>query len=239
MNVLFVCTGNTCRSAMAQGIAKALIKKEPERYRQIKVASAGTYTTEGEAASELAREVASEHGVDLASFGSQQVTPQLLENADLVLAMTGSHKKLLNTLAPQAVDKIYLLKEYEYGDDVNALNMRLAKLFEDYGAVRENFVKGNQEKLKQLDKMNETNPQAAEKLFQQLNGELAAGVKEMDEEINAIHEKLKSMEVPDPFGGNKAEYEICYDELAKSIKIIFDKLIDDGIADQYEERGDK
>ena len=71
MNILFVCSGNTCRSAMAEGIAKQIIQSDPKRYRQIRVASAGTYTADGESASLLAKEVASKHGVDLEHFASK------------------------------------------------------------------------------------------------------------------------------------------------------------------------
>ena len=228
MNILFVCSGNTCRSAMAEGIARQIIQSDPERFHKIKVTSAGTYTTEGVSASPLAQEVASEHGAALADFTAKQVTPELLTAADLVLAMTGSHKKLLNTLAPQAMDKIYLLKEYEYGEDVNGLNMRLGKLFEEYNTVRENFVKGHQEDMAKLDELSAKDPEAAQALFEKLNGELAEALSEMDQEINTIHEKLKSMEVPDPFGGDKAEYEACYEVLEEAIRTIFDRLASSG-----------
>lgn len=224
MNILFVCSGNTCRSAMAWGIARDIIQKNPEKYRHLKVASAGTYGRDGDKASENAVLACQKHGIDLSGFTATQVTPALLNDADLVLAMTGSHKKLLNALSPQAMDKIFLLKEYEYGENVNELNMRLGQLFEAYGAARENFVKGNQENLAELDRLNKVDPKKAEALFHKLNNELAQGVKAMDEEINAIDEKLKSMEIPDPFGGDLAEYEACYDVLAKSIANIFAKL---------------
>lgn len=228
MNILFVCSGNTCRSAMAEGIAKQIIQSDPERYRKILVASAGTYTTDGVSASPLAQEVCGEHGIALEHFTAKQVTPALLTEADLVLAMTGSHKKLLNTLAPQAMDKIYLLKEYEYGEDVNALNVRLGKLFEEYNTVRENFVKGHQEEMAKLDKLSAEDPEAAQALFEELNGELTQALEEMDQEINTLHEKLQTLEVPDPFGGEKAEYEACYQVLAAGIKAIFERLAASG-----------
>ena len=229
MNILFVCSGNTCRSAMAEGIAKQIIQSAPERYRQLRVASAGTYTNDGESASTLAKDVAKEHGVDLERFASRQVTPVLLAEADLVLAMTASHKKLLNTLAPEAMDKIFLLKEYEYGEDLNGLNIRLGQLFEQYTAARENFVKGHQAEMAKLDELSDKDPAAAEALFSQLNEELAKSLKVMDGEINTIHEKLQKMEIPDPFGGDKAEYEACYKELASSIAAVFERLTQDKI----------
>lgn len=228
MNILFVCSGNTCRSAMAEGIAKKIIQSDPDRYRKIQVASAGTYTSDGQSASPLAQEVAGEHGIDLSRFASRQVTPDLLRAADVVLAMTGSHKKLLNTLAPEAMDKIYLLKEYEYGEDVNALNIRLGQLFDTYSTVRENFVKSHQAEMAQLDELAKKDQDMAEALFNQLNGELAENLKSMDGEINAIHDKLAQMEIADPFGGDKAAYKACFDELWSSIAAIFERLAASG-----------
>ena len=126
------------------------------------------------------------------------------------------------------MDKIYLLKEYEYGEDVNGLNMRLGKLFEEYNTVRENFVKGHQEDMAKLDELSAKDPEAAQALFEKLNGELAEALSAMDQEINTIHEKLKSMEVPDPFGGDKAEYEACYEVLEEAIRTIFERLASSG-----------
>ena len=224
MNVLFVCTGNTCRSAMAQGIAKKMIQSDPQRYGHIKVASAGTYSQEGDPASEYAQLVAKEHGIDLSNFVSQQVGSALLGEADLVLAMTGNHKMMLNTLNPEAMDKIFLLKEFELGENVNALNIEASKLMEQYGAVRENFVKSNQERLNELDHLNQTNPKKAEKLFNQLNEELYQQISGIDQRLKEIEIKLQQMEVSDPFGGNKRDYQHCYQELEKSIATVLEKL---------------
>ena len=132
MNILFVCSGNTCRSAMAEGIAKALIQSAPERYGFIRVASAGTAACQGTPAASFAQEVAQENGADLHNFASQPVSAELAAAADVVLCMTNSHKRALQALLTQNTDKIYLLKDYIHhlnGDDTSANGAEIADPF--------------------------------------------------------------------------------------------------------------
>lgn len=224
MNILFVCTGNTCRSAMAQAIAKQLIKSDPHRYGQIKVASAGTCATDGAPASANALLVVQAHDVDLTDFRSQQVSPELLTGADLILAMTNDHKRLLGALNPATVDKTFLLKEYEYGQNANELLYRLNQLFGEYNILREKFILEHQEVLKQLDTLSKTDQTKADKQFAVLDQELSALLEPSETAIKAVDDQLKALEIPDPFGGSLDDYQQCYDVLAESIKAIFDKL---------------
>ncbi|MBQ9757645.1 MAG: threonylcarbamoyl-AMP synthase [Clostridia bacterium] len=83
-SVLFVCTGNTCRSPMAEGIFNISHKNAVS-------ASAGLFAGGGKA-SENAIRAAAELGVDIKSHNSRQLTPRMLENSDIILAMTESHK---------------------------------------------------------------------------------------------------------------------------------------------------
>jgi protein-tyrosine-phosphatase len=88
-NILFVCTGNTCRSPLAEGIARAEIAKRG--WKHVSVASAGIAARPGDAASEHSVTVAARHGIDLGAHRSQPLTPDLVGWADLVLAMGPSH----------------------------------------------------------------------------------------------------------------------------------------------------
>ncbi len=99
-SVLFVCTGNTCRSPMAEGIF-ALVHKG------VFVSSAGLMTEDGLRASDNAIYAASQMKIDISSHRSRQITLDMAKDADLILTMTASHKKMLANLP-----NVYTLAEY-------------------------------------------------------------------------------------------------------------------------------
>lgn len=88
-NILFVCTGNTCRSPLAEGIARDEVQKRG--WKHVTVASAGVAARLGGDASEHAVTVARRHGIDLGQHRSRPLTRDLVGWADLVLAMGPSH----------------------------------------------------------------------------------------------------------------------------------------------------
>jgi protein-tyrosine-phosphatase len=88
-NLLFVCTGNTCRSPMAEAIARAELERRG--WQHVDVRSAGTGAVSGTSASGEAVVVARERGIDLSLHSAQPLSPELIEWADLVLAMGPSH----------------------------------------------------------------------------------------------------------------------------------------------------
>ena len=106
MNILFVCTGNTCRSPMAAYITE---KVAVENDLDILIESAGVFAEEGEAASEYAIQAMSEMGIDLTSHRTQPVSEDLLSKADVVLTMTNGQKMLVEQYAPE---KTFTLNEY-------------------------------------------------------------------------------------------------------------------------------
>jgi protein-tyrosine-phosphatase len=115
-NLLFVCSGNTCRSPMAEAIAlEALRRRE---WSHVSVASAGTGAVAGVPASPHAVEVAAEHGLDLEHHQSRPLTAEQVEWADLILAMSPSHLLAIAELG--AAEKAALLTDFAEGDDVGA-----------------------------------------------------------------------------------------------------------------------
>lgn len=100
MRVLFVCTGNTCRSPMAEGLARGILGLN------IQVESAGLAAREGDSASLQALEVLRGKGVDLTSHKARRVSRGILEKADWIIPMTADQEKRLQTMFPEFASKI-------------------------------------------------------------------------------------------------------------------------------------
>jgi len=93
--VLFVCTGNTCRSPMAAVALRHALGPDAER---VEVASAGTAAWEGQPATAPSIEIADVNGADLRGHRSQRVSPELVRSADLVLVMERAHLAAVRSL---------------------------------------------------------------------------------------------------------------------------------------------
>ncbi len=89
MHILFVCTGNTCRSPLAEGIARRLV--EERALADIHVASAGTSAWPDAPASDGALLVAMEHGVDLSEHRARALAPEIVAGSEIILAMGPHH----------------------------------------------------------------------------------------------------------------------------------------------------
>lgn len=112
--VLFVCTGNTCRSPIAEGLFNIYAK---EKKLNISADSAGIFA-DGSPVSENSVQVLSELGIDISGKKSKQVTKDMVENSDLILTMTASHKAALIS-AFGSEEKIHTLAEFaDFGGDV-------------------------------------------------------------------------------------------------------------------------
>ena len=107
--VLFVCTGNTCRSPLAAAVAADFLKGAGQ---SLQTRSAGTGALDGVPASDLAVRVAAEAGLDLHTHRARAVTRDMVEGAALVLAMTRAHAEALRRLAPAAAPRVHELCDY-------------------------------------------------------------------------------------------------------------------------------
>jgi tRNA threonylcarbamoyl adenosine modification protein (Sua5/YciO/YrdC/YwlC family) len=108
--ILFVCTGNSCRSVMAKAL---LEKKLKEKGRQdIEVFSAGVVAQSGIAASLETRQLLEEEGIDVSTHSSQRVTEEMLKRSDLILVMERFQEESLSSKYNFLKNRIYLLKEF-------------------------------------------------------------------------------------------------------------------------------
>ena len=108
-SVLFVCTGNICRSPIAEGLFRRLLGNR----RDIEVLSAGVHAVRGQPPSLYGVQVCEEEGADISGQRSQPLTPTLVDRATHIFAMTGGHVETIQTLFPQSADKTFLLREFE------------------------------------------------------------------------------------------------------------------------------
>ncbi len=111
--VLFVCTGNSCRSIIAEGLLKKMLsEKEVKKYSKYKIISAGTHTAEGFPPVHLTQKIMTERDIDVSSCRSNRLTKETVNKADLVLVMTQKHKDEVSCIYPERAEKIFLLKEF-------------------------------------------------------------------------------------------------------------------------------
>jgi protein-tyrosine-phosphatase len=110
MNILFVCTGNTCRSPLAEAIARKLsIERGLD---DVEVSSAGTSAWEGSPASDGALLVGLERGMDLSTHRAQSLTRDLVGSSDLILAMGPHHLERVEALGGHGGAKAFLLTDF-------------------------------------------------------------------------------------------------------------------------------
>ncbi len=106
-HVLFVCTGNICRSPLAASLLERALK---DRGLEVQVASAGTGAWDGAPVSEGAYLVGLERGLDLSGHRARLLTRELVDEADLILTMARHHRARVDELGGEG--KVFVLGEY-------------------------------------------------------------------------------------------------------------------------------
>jgi len=142
-SILVVCTGNVCRSPMAEGLLhNAFVRRLGDRAPE--VSSAGTMGWEGSPAMPEAVEAAGEKGVDLHGHVARRLELPMLPDADLVIAMSQEHREEIERIAPEAGGRTFTLKELtrlveSLPDDGTDLDRRL----DAAAALRRDGFEGN------------------------------------------------------------------------------------------------
>lgn len=109
--VVFICTGNSCRSQMAEGYMKKILKDKGKE--DISVDSAGIAAYEGSPPTALAIAVMKENSIDISKNRSKLVSKEMIEKANLILGMSTSHVLELQKHFPESSKKMFLLREFE------------------------------------------------------------------------------------------------------------------------------
>jgi protein-tyrosine-phosphatase len=107
-HVLFVCTGNTCRSPMAEGLFRMAIANR----KDFAVSSAGVAASKGSPMSSETRAILKKRGASFAGSGSRPVSDAILREATHVFAMTEGHLAALESRHPEHADKFFLVREF-------------------------------------------------------------------------------------------------------------------------------
>ena len=123
MKIMFICTGNICRSAMAEWLLKQKLKDK--KIENIEVYSAGIYAQDGELSTWEARRVMmDEYPIDMSKHRATNIVNSKIKEMDLILCATSRHKRDVLRIYPELEGKVFTMKEYvgyerEYHDKID------------------------------------------------------------------------------------------------------------------------
>lgn len=131
MNILMVCTGNICRSPMAEGLLRHMLLKW--RRADADIRSAGTHGLDAQPAAPFAVQAMAELGVDISAHRARSLDREMVSQADLILVMEPFHQEIVSRAVPLEVrDKIRLLADFEKPRQSDTIDDPYHRPLEDY-----------------------------------------------------------------------------------------------------------
>lgn len=227
--VLFVCTGNTCRSSMAEALLRKMLKEDlGEKAATIHVVSAGTSAKSGDVAAQNAIVVLEKEGIDLRSHRARRITPEMVQTADLILTMTLEQKKSVLSLAPSTANKVFTLTEFAEGvKEIEDLIDKAEKLRLTLEDKRNRYLEREGSKLQELRRRNlelSRQMRALDEELRRIEQKMEQEIAPEKKELELIQNKLTSFEIPDPYGKNIEAYKICATEIKEKLKAVVNRI---------------
>jgi protein-tyrosine-phosphatase len=131
--LIFVCTGNTCRSPMAEGLMRKMLGPDCGW----EISSAGVCAGNGFPASTCAVEALREMGINISAHRSRHLSPELIEGADLLVTMTRGHRDAILAIAPESAGKVFLLKSFGIAQSPTDIYDPVGEALDIYRRVRD------------------------------------------------------------------------------------------------------
>jgi protein-tyrosine-phosphatase len=222
MNLLFVCTGNTCRSAMAEPLMRRRLEAAGLG-EKVEVRSAGVAAMPGSPASKGAVSVLNAKGLDGNAHMATLLDRELVGWADLILTMGQSHKRAILERYIEALDKTFTLKEYVDDDPRNRQILEeMAQVQAEAQTKQSLFLAEHAEEVDALQQRYQSGDQEAGQELLKLQEKLEAAVAEESRRMVELMGQLPNYDIADPFGGSQQVYE----ETAKEIEGLLEKLVE-------------